>query len=223
MVFRANESILENRMSAERYLLSNLKDLPKDQQEQSKSYLKNIMDSMGHVIDVYPVWHPLIVDKSNWIYYQTPHRQNGYSKIDHNVFFTDGFITCPYNEASNYGQDVIDAVNSLSVPKGVVITAEKIPVTLYNSGTTAILVKCLWQGLCTNSDGNIEMSAITPMLLSSALKIYENEQKSLTIDEMMADYLLGKPCGKRSSLFVGQNEGLQIKKIWQSILNTGMI
>ncbi len=222
MAFRANEAVIENRKNAERYLLSNLKELSTQERDASRKYLSDLMDRMGPVIDTYPVWHPLLVNKSHWTFYRTPHPQNGYSKIDHNVYFRNGFITCPYNQASNYGQDVIDAVDALPVINGIKITAKKLPVTLYNLDTTAILIECDW-GYSLDPEGNIQWEAIAPHLLATALDIHKQGMKSFSLEEMMDDYLLGKPCGKRSSLFVAQDTGLRINKMWKMILESQMI
>lgn len=222
MAFRANEATMENRKSAERYLLSNLKELSTQERDASRKYLSDLMDRMGPVIDTYPVWHPLLVNKSHWTFYRTPHPQNGYSKIDHSVYFRNGFITCPYNQASNYGQDVIEAVDALPVINGVKITATKLPVTLYNVDTTAILIECDWN-YSLDPEGNIQWEAIVPHLLATALDIHKQGMKSFSLEEMMDDYLLGKPCGKRSSLFVGQDTGLRINKMWKMILESQMI
>ncbi|MNT61120.1 hypothetical protein D3C72_1987410 [compost metagenome] len=40
--------------------------------------------------------------------------------------------------------------------------------------------------------------------------------------ETMKPYFLGMPHGKLSSLFVTQNTGQAIKKIWEQLINTGM-
>lgn len=222
MAFRANEAAMENRKNAERYLLSNLKELSTQERDASSKYLNDLMDRMGPVIDSYPVWHPLLADKSHWTFYRRPKPENGYLKIDHTVYFRNGFITCPYNAASNYGQDVIDAVGALPVINGVKITAKKLPVTLYNLDTTAILVECEWD-YSLDEEGNISWEAITPLLLETALNIHKQGMKSFSIEEMMDDYLLGKPCGKRSSLFVGQDTGLRINKMWKLIMDSRMI
>ena len=222
MAFRANEAAIENRKNAERYLLSNLKELSKQERDASHKYLSDLMDRMGPVIDSYPIWHPFLVDKSNWTFYRRPKSDNGYSKIDHTIYFRNGFITCPYNAASNYGQDVIDAVEALPVLDGIKITAKKLPVTLYNLDTTAILVECEWD-YSIDKEGNISWESIAPLLLERALNIYKQGMKSFSLEEMMDDYLLGKPCGKRSSLFVGQETGLRINKMWKMIMDSQMI
>ncbi|EPC7179279.1 hypothetical protein [Acinetobacter baumannii] len=222
MAFRANEIVIENRKNAERYLLSNLKDLSDKERGESHDYLKNLMDRMGPVVDAYPIWHPLLIDKTNWMFYRSPRKESGYLKTDHNVYFSNGFITCPYNGASNYGQDVIDAVNSLPIVNGIRITAKKLPVKLYNSDTTAILIECIWAD-AFDEEGYIKWKAIAPLLLDTALQLYRLGTESFSIDEMIDDYLLGKPCGKRSSLFVAQDTGLRIIKMWKSILDSQMI
>ena len=38
----------------------------------------------------------------------------------------------------------------------------------------------------------------------------------------MRGYFLGKPNGSRSSLFVNQETGQKMKKIWEALINTGM-
>lgn len=221
MAFRANEISEENKIQAERYLLSNLTNLPEVDRKKSRNYINQVINELGPVINQYPIWHPLIIDKSKWQYYTKPCREIGYTKLDHTVFFVNGFITCPYNEASNYGQDIIDAVNAIHPIHGIQITAEKIPVTLYNFDTTSILVKCIWpQSL--KEDQTLPLSAIMPKLLDTAVKINEMGHSSFSLEEMES-YLLGTPCGKRSSLFVDQTTGLAIKKMWQSILNSGML
>ncbi|WP_168415333.1 hypothetical protein [Acinetobacter indicus] len=95
-------------------------------------------------------------------------------------------------------------------------------VTLYNSDTTAILVECEWD-YSLDKDGNISWKSIAPLLLETALDIYKQGMNSFSIEEMMDDYLLGKPCGKRSSLFVGKDTGLHIYKMWKKILESQMI
>lgn len=222
MAFRANEAALESRRDAERYLLSNLKELSREERDVSRKYLNDLMDRMGPVIDRYPVWHPLLVDKSRWTFYRRPAPEVGYLKMDHNIYFRNGFITCPYNAASNHGQDVIDAVASLPVIDGIKITAKKLPVKLYNLDTTSILVECEWD-YSLDEEGNISWESIAPLLLETALNIHKQGMKSFSIEEMMEDYLLGKPCGKRSSLFVGQDTGLRINKMWKSIMDSRMI
>lgn len=221
MAFRANEIALENRLEAERYLLSNLRNLPKGDQQKSRKYLNDVIAELGPVIDRYPIWHPLIIDKSEWQFYTIPHKSAGYPKLDHTVFFVNGFITCPYNDASNYGQDFIDTINAIPPIHGVRITAEKIPVTFYNSDTTSILVKCIWDQE-VKEDKTLSLSAIMPKLLDIAVKINEMGHGSFPIDDMLP-YLLGTPCGKRASLFVDQSTGLAIKKIWQNFIDSKMM
>ena len=113
-------------------------------------------------------------------------------------------------------------MDALPVINGIKITAKKLPVTLYNLDTTAILIECDW-GYSLDPEGNIQWEAIAPHLLATALDIHKQGMKSFSLEEMMDDYLLGKPCGKRSSLFVAQDTGLRINKMWKMILESQMI
>ncbi len=221
MTFRANEISQVNRSDAERYLLSNLRSLSKSEYQRSQTHLSNIMDDLGSVVDAYPIWHPLILEKEKWVFCNTPHKNYGYPKLDHTVFFVNGFITCPYNEASNYGQDVIDAINKIPPIHGVVITANKLPVTLYHEDTTAIMVKCNWSE-AENGDGTLSLKSALPKLLSTALKLNELQQGLISSEDMLP-YLLGKPHGKRSSLFVNQETGQALKKQWSFLMESGVV
>lgn len=221
MAFRSNETSQENRIRAERYLLSNLLDLPKSDYQQSQKTLNKIMNEMGAAVDAYPVWHPFILDKEKWIFCNVPHKNTGYPKIDHTIYFVNGFITSPYNEASNYGQDVIDAINAIPTVHGVVFTAEKLPVTLYNVGTTSILVRCIWPEAESN-DGTLSLKAVLPKLLSTALKLYEKQEGVISSEDLLP-YLLGSPHGKRSSLFVNQETGHVLKKQWSLLMESGVL
>jgi hypothetical protein len=40
--------------------------------------------------------------------------------------------------------------------------------------------------------------------------------------ESMRPYFLGRPHGKLSSLFVSQETGQAMKKVWNALINTGM-
>lgn len=40
--------------------------------------------------------------------------------------------------------------------------------------------------------------------------------------ERMRPHFLGMPCGKRSSLFVNQETGQAMKKIWEALIYSGM-
>ncbi|APV37756.1 hypothetical protein [Acinetobacter soli] len=216
MAFRADEKNKEGREFAERYLLSQLTKLNDTDFQKSKYTLIDLMDELGPVVDTYPTWHPLVSDKRKTYDCIYPNTDCGYEGLDHTIAFTNGFITCPYGN----GQEVIDSVNQLKYNPAAEITAEFLDVKLYSTEAKAILVRCKWNKKLA-SDGTIPLSIAIPLLLENELPMWRESDVAETWDSMRM-YFLGQPHGRRSSLFVNQETGQGIKKIWESLINTGM-
>ena len=216
MAFRAYESIKDGAAFAEKYLLSKLTDLTEKERERSRQKLMDLMDILGPVVDFYPAWHPLLVDAKQHYDIVSPNSECGYKGLDHTVLFANGFITCPYDD----GQSVLDSVFNLSSNSAATIFAERLTEKLYNSNSTAIVVYCQWdKPLC--GDGTIPPSLAVPLLLEKMLPYWKSSKYAETWDSM-SEVVLGKPHGKRSSLLINQETGLILKKIWESLINTGM-
>lgn len=216
MAFRADEKIKEGREFAERYLLSRLTDLDPIEFQRSKLTLMDLMDELGPVIDTYPSWHPLVSDKRKDYDCIYPNTDCGYEGLDHTISFANGFITCPYGN----GEEVIDSVNELNYNPAAEITAEFLDVKLYSAEAKAILVRCKWNKRLA-PDGTIPLSLAIPLLLENELPMWRESKVAETWDSMRS-YFLGQPHGRRSSLFVNQETGQGVKKIWESLINTGM-
>lgn len=218
MAFRADEATKEGKEYAEKYLLSHLTDLDQEEFVKSKAALQDLMDELGPVIENYPTWHPLVSNNANDRTYDSlvPTKECGYKGLDHTIHFANGFITCPYSD----GQDVIDSVNQLRVNPAADIVAERLDIKLYSSSATPILVRCDWKKELAD-DETIPLSIAVPLLLEKELPNWENAQVAESWDSMRTHFL-GRPHGKRSSLFVNQETGQGIKRIWESLINTGM-
>lgn len=216
MVFRADESTKSGREFAERYLLSGLSMLTPSQKMRSREALLDYFIDLGPVVDSYPSWHPLVNQKKGRYPVTTPKIENGYHGLDHTVYFAHGFITCPYDD----GQNVIDSVNSLLPSHVVDITAERLDVKFYHQDATAILVKCNWLKPLA-LDGTIPAAIAMPLLLETELPYWRTSEVAETWENMRS-YFLGNPHGRRSSLFVNQETGQTMKKIWESLIFTGM-
>lgn len=128
----------------------------------------------------------------------------------------NGFLTCLYGE----GEAVFDSVAALPDHPVAHITARRLDVTLYSKSTAPILVKCVWDKLLENGH-TVPRSLVIPLLLEHELKFWREAEVAETWESMRSEFL-GKPCGKRSSLFVTQEMGQTIKKIWESLIYTGM-
>lgn len=179
--------------------------------------LADIEEKCGPVIDSYPSWHPLVsANEERFSPVTTPSERCGYSGLDHTVFFANGFVTCPYGD----GQDVIDAVDKLPSNPAAAITAERLGDKLYNDNTAPILVACVWDKPLL-PDGTIPKSLVIPLVLEEEVPCWHWSDYAESW-ETMRPYFLGTPFGSRSSLFVNQESGQALKKIWNALIYTGM-
>lgn len=218
MAFRADESAQDGYAEAEAFLVGRLRGVDETQRRRSKDALLDIVDSLGPAITGYPTWHPLVVNHDAQHPTRTPSDRCGYRGLDHTRYFVNGFITCPYGD----GQEVIDSVNSLPRHHAALITAERVDVQFYSSEATPILVKCEWDGeRAQPQNGLIPLSIAMPLLLEKEVPCAQWSQLAETW-ESMRDYFLGSPRGSRSSLFVSQETGQAMKKVWEALIYTGM-
>ena len=215
MTFRADEAARAGYEEVEKYLVPRPRDADEAQRARSRRALEDIADGLGPVVDRYPSWHPLVRNHDSRHPVTVPSDRCGYKGLDHTRFFVNGFITCPYGD----GQEVLDSVLALPRHHAAYITAEKLDVQFYNPQTTPILVKCHWEELFP--DHMIPLSVAVPLLLEKEGPCWTWSQVAETW-ESMRSYFLGAPHGARSSLFVSQETGQGIKKVWETLIYTGM-
>lgn len=215
MAFRADESAIRGFESVLNYLIS--KNVDAGERERSKRKLVEIVNQYGPVVDGYPSWHPLVsLCEDDHCPSTSPSSRCGYSGLDHTRLFANAFITCPYGG----GQEVIDSVEKLPFNPIAIIKAERLDVQLYHPGANPILVSCDWRKP-VSPDGMIPASIAIPLMLQKELPCWEWAQCGETW-ETMRPYFLGSPHGSRSSLFVNQETGATMKKIWTLLIDTGM-
>ena len=219
MAFRADEAAQRGYEQVEAYLVPRPQYADESVRAESREALMDIVDELGPVVDTYPTWHPLVCNHDSQNPVTTPSDLCGYRGLDHTRFFAKGFITCPYT-GSGKADEVIESVNVLPPHPIAHITAEKLNVKLYNPNATPVLVKCNWEKPL-GMDGMIPLSIAMPLILEQEIPCWRWSQVAETW-ETMRYYLLGSPHGARSSLFVNQETGQAIKKIWNSLIYTGM-
>jgi hypothetical protein len=219
MAFRADESKLQGYEEVMAYLVPRKLDVDKASREASKEFIEDVIDELGPVIDTYPTWHPLVSNHNSQEPEVIPNQQCGYIGLDHTRYFQNGFISCPYT-ASGKAEKIIESVQALPPHPVARITAQRLDVQLYHSETSPILVKCEW-AKSLNADGTIPLSIAIPLILEQEVPCWRWSQYAETW-ETMRYYLLGCPHGARSSLFVNQETGQGIKKIWNALIYTGM-
>ncbi|WP_256078355.1 hypothetical protein [Massilia sp. YIM B04103] len=216
MAFRADEAARLGYEDVESYFIPRARDMDEAQRTRSRVALQDLADTLGPVVDAYPSWHPLVSHHEGHFPVVYPSAQCGYQGLDHTRMFANGFITCPYGD----GQEVIDSVQSLPYNPAATITAERLDFQLYNPDVTPIVVKCIWKnGL--ERDGTIPLATAAALLLAKEIPCWESAQVAETW-ESMRPYFMGRPHGSRSSLFVNQETGQALKKVWNTIIFTGM-
>lgn len=217
MAFRADAVSRLAFERAEAYLLPRDSGLNKAERERAREWLLDLLEELGPVVDAYPSWHPLVRnyedDRSPSI---TPDERCGYRGLDHTVLFANGFITCPYREP----EAVLESVAALPPHYAAEITAEKLDVKFYSVNAHPVLVRCEWRK-SLRIGSMIPLAVAMPLLLEKELPCWTSSEVAETW-ESMRPYFLGQPHGSLSSLFVSQETGQQIKKIWNALIYTGM-
>ena len=215
MAFRAHESASQGFEEVVHYFCR-LQGLSEEERKRSKERLIDVLDDCGPVVDAYPTWHPLVAYHDPRQPETTPNARCGYSGLDHTRFFAHGFISCPYDD----GQSILDSVANLPRHPLADITAERLDVKLYHPHATPILVRCAWNRQM-EPGGTVPLSIAMALLLEKEVPCWRWSEVAETW-ESMRPYFLGRPHGSRSSLFVTQETGQAIKKIWEAIIYTGM-
>lgn len=217
MAFRSEDAAMAGYDEAESYLVGRLRDASADERARSKDALQGLVDELGPVVDAYPSWHPLVRHHDSRHPVTRPGHECGYQGLDHTKYFAHGFVTCPYGD----GQEVLDSVEKLQFKHHAAdITAERLGVKFYSMSTNPILVRCNWNKPLS-VDKLIPLSLAMPLLLETEVPCWKWSDVAETW-ESMRPYFLGMPRGARSSLFVSQETGQALKKIWESLIYTGM-
>lgn len=217
MTFRINESTTSGLERALRFLCSP-KDLNAEQVTEGAELVRGIAAKWGPVVDTYPSWHPLVAagNKDPLSPAMRPEERCGYKGMDHSVFFRNAFITCPYGGA----EQVEQSVNGIVFPDYVIVTCEPLKTILYHPNATAVLVTCDWM-FDSEEDGTIPKRYAIGSMIEQELRCWTEADVAETW-ETMRPYLLGQPCGSKTSLFVNHETGQAMKRVWDSINQAGV-
>ncbi|MBT1157119.1 hypothetical protein J1C56_16100 [Aminobacter anthyllidis] len=214
MAFRADEAAAAGYEKAKNYLIS--RHFEPATRIRSERALEEIIAEIGPAVESYPTWHPLVMRQDRQHPEMWPSERCGYAGLDHTCYFAHGFITCPYVD----GQAVIDSVEKLGFHAAASITAERLNVPFYSEGATPILVRCEWTKRI-EPNHLIPKHVAVPLMIEQELPCWTWAERAETWDTMRA-YLLGQPHGNRSSLFVSQDTALALKKMYLSMVESGM-
>lgn len=215
MTFRADDENRRGLQEAMSVLVG--REIDPADRERSEAKLIEIVERFGPVVGGYPYWHPLVASQRDpRSPATTPGERCGYRGLDHTIFLRNGIITCPYGGID----EVFSSVAGIDVHEDTSITAEKIEVPLYHPNAVPILITCEWHRPM-EADGTIPQGLAIGLLIEAEMKYWREGQFAETW-ETMRPYILGRPCGSRSSLFINQDTGRAIKKFWNTWIETGM-
>lgn len=174
-------------------------------------FIDEVIAKHGPVVDGYPSWHPF-VDGAR----ESPHPRGafpradpvGFKGLDHTIYFRNAFLTAPYSDPER----VIESAKNRDNHQ---ISAEEIKgIPLYYYKTTPVLVKC--EGTPEEDDTTISKRYALGRMLSSLLPNWKWAECGETWADMRR-YILGSPCGTRSSLFVNQDTGSALKEVFEML------
>jgi hypothetical protein len=204
--FRANEAADAGREEAIYLYTRALKDF--GERKAVIAYIDDLIERFGPVVDGYPSWHPFTFEskKNRFGYSDTQGEPRGFEGLDHTIYFRDAFVTAPYGGAKR-------VVTSVYKKESDYVDAEEIrDALLYNYGATPVLVKC--RGISKEEDGTISKRFALANMLSSELLAWEEAECGESWEDMRR-YILGTPCGSRSSLFVNQDTGQALREVYE--------
>ncbi|MNZ65966.1 hypothetical protein D3C78_841710 [compost metagenome] len=218
MIFRADESAQRGFDKACRKLIPH--DFSLRERASAQQKITDIIDECGPVVEGYPSWHPFLMETDPASFTpMTPDVCPSYRMLDHTVYLTNGIITCPYKHAVGELFSSIEAIRSKH--ELAYITIEEIKdVALYNHHATPILIKCRWKSELED-DGTIPLRTALGLMLEREIPGWRWAKYNQSWESMRGE-ILGYPHGARSSLFVNQQSGQQLKSVWNQLIKSGL-
>ncbi|MCD9524766.1 hypothetical protein GLP14_18355 [Photobacterium carnosum] len=209
MEFRYPSAVAETNAEALRYLTENLSD-----EKSGREAFERILEKLGHSIETYPDWHPILTIPKDKNQGQEVSLKNlsTYKGNDHNVYFVKGFVTCPYSE--DEANQLVSNVNAMTG-----LHAYRLKTALYDDSAYPVVVQAI--GIELEADGTIRSRDAITWCSMNLVKAAHNANVAETWWNLRGA-LLGYPHGSRSSIFVNQHTGSHIRKILETLNNSGM-
>jgi hypothetical protein len=209
MEFRAPAVAIQENAHALAYLTKNLGD-----PIAGRRLVDRLLQELGNAIDAYPDWHPILTapQRSREEHIFSLEQLRIYDGAAHTVKFVRGFVTCPYS--ADAADRIVDAVNQ--VPG---LDAHRLDEPLYADGAFPVMVEA--NHVVLEADGTIRSRDALAWFAQKAA----SEARTAHVAETwwnVRSYILGRPHGSRSSLFVNQHTGVHMRKILEAMNNSGM-
>lgn len=209
MDFRYPKAASEANAATLDYLTQNLGD-----PEAGRKEFERLVEELGNSVDRYPEWHPILTLPSKGTSHDCSFLSDVpvYNSADHTRCFVKGFVTCPYSD--NRANQLVEAVNKVEG-----LTASRLDTPLYMDDTYPVVVEAY--NIDLEGDGTIRSRDAIAWFTEKFIKSAMTAQVAETWWTMRAS-LLGGPHGSRSSLFVNQYTGGHIRKISETLNNSGV-
>ncbi len=214
MSFRADEASERGKQRAIEWFTGKLDQKVRSD---SRAELEEIILMHGPVVDFYPSWHPVVwKDKADWASTPSPPWIEG---LDHTVYMVNGFISCPYGS----GDEIVRSVGKLEDDCGpsAHLHAEKLKFPLYDAKCTPVLVTVEWDEDRRTGDKFVPQRTAVGRMLERELPNWQRAEVGETWETMRSTFL-GGPCGSRSSLFIHEETGSAMKRIWKALNESGL-
>lgn len=207
--FRSPAVAAEINTSVCKYLTAKLTHV-----ETGVAQFKELVSELGNSVREYPEWHPILtIPKKNCSHMVTsPSLLPLYKGVDHTVLFVRGFVTCPYSEYT--ANQLVNAVNEVNG-----LYARRLEIPLYSDRAYPVLVGA--SDLELEADGTIRGRDALNWFVQTMVKHAAGAQVAETWWSMRSS-ILGLPHGSRSSLFVDQHTGGHMRKILETLNNSGL-
>jgi len=211
MEFRANQAATRLNSQVASYFTNNLSD--------SAAGLKlfgEVQNRLGNAVEGLPDWHPILKappERPHGHWHASTHSELPiYRECDHTRQFVRGMLTCPYREAD--ADKLVEAVNG--VPR---LSAERLNGPLYADNAFPVLIEALEIEL--EADGTIRSRDALAWFVQETVE----HAREATVAETwwnIRDLILGRPHGARSSLLVNDYTGRHMRKILETLNESGM-
>lgn len=216
MAFRAAEDAQKSFDEACRYLLP--RGFSEKLRREGEEVLSEITEHCGPVVNSYPIWHPLVPQRDPHQPWMTPHELTGYKNLDHNIYFVNGFVSCPYGPVDP-GRFISD-IEAMAFDELVSVSCELLSVKLYSEQAHAFWIRCDWERPL-EATGQIPKNLAVPLMIECEMKGWRSSSVAESWDRMRP-LVLGEPHGKRSSHFVSQETALALKQVYLAMASSGM-
>lgn len=211
MEFRANQATARLNGRAAEYFTKNLSD-----PEAGLILFQEVQDRLGGAVDSLPDWHPILTappERPQHHWHATSYSELPiYAPCDHTHEFVRGMLTCPCSEAN--ADELVKAIKQ--IPE---LQAERLDGPLYMDNAYPVLIEA-WD-ISLEADGTIRSRDALAWFVQATVA-HAREAKVAETWWNIRYLTLGKPHGARSSLFVNDYTGRHMRKILETLNDSGM-